>query len=102
MQASGKLRDLSAGVERGFETNGQGMYTFANLPYGRYRIQSGVFEEQEDNLGRWFRCRRRLRASHRGSMEMLPKLVAALARSSGMCSLNHVPSFPHIFGENLD
>jgi outer membrane receptor protein involved in Fe transport len=37
MAASGKL--LGAGVERTFRTDPQGVYTFRDVPYGRYRLQ---------------------------------------------------------------
>jgi outer membrane receptor protein involved in Fe transport len=38
-QASGTLRNLDTGAERAFETNAQGVFDFANLPYGRYQIR---------------------------------------------------------------
>src|SRR5262245_13390188 len=37
MQASGKLVGIGSDVDRVFETDGQGSYTFT-LPYGRYRL----------------------------------------------------------------
>jgi outer membrane cobalamin receptor len=39
MAASGKLQRLGAAVGRSFRTDTQGVYTFQNLPYGRYRLQ---------------------------------------------------------------
>jgi outer membrane receptor protein involved in Fe transport len=39
MEASGTLQGLSTGVERSFQTNAQGTYAFAGLPYGRYRLE---------------------------------------------------------------
>ena len=39
MEASGTLQGLSTGVERSFQTNAQGAYSFENLPYGRYRLE---------------------------------------------------------------
>jgi outer membrane receptor protein involved in Fe transport len=36
---SGTLRNPGAGVEQTFQTDSQGMYDFANLPYGRYRLE---------------------------------------------------------------
>lgn len=39
MQASGKLDSRALGVQRDFETDPQGAYTIANLPFGRYRLQ---------------------------------------------------------------
>src|SRR5262249_1437812 len=39
MKASGRLRNLSAGMEQSFQTDAQGARTFANLPYGRYRLE---------------------------------------------------------------
>ena len=38
MQASGQLQDPAAGVNRSFDTDAQGKYTFETLPYGRYRL----------------------------------------------------------------
>jgi outer membrane receptor protein involved in Fe transport len=37
--ASGKLQSLGAGVDRRFQTDARGVYTFQNLPYGRYELQ---------------------------------------------------------------
>jgi outer membrane receptor protein involved in Fe transport len=39
MQASGILRGFSTGVERTFETDAQGKFAFAALPFGRYRLE---------------------------------------------------------------
>lgn len=39
MQASGKLESLAPGVQRNFQTDMRGRYTFGNLPYGRYRLE---------------------------------------------------------------
>lgn len=39
MQASGKLESVVARVERRFQTDARGAYTFGNLPYGRYRLE---------------------------------------------------------------
>jgi outer membrane receptor protein involved in Fe transport len=39
MEASGKLESLPAGVQRSFQTDALGTYTFGNLPYGRYRLE---------------------------------------------------------------
>jgi outer membrane receptor protein involved in Fe transport len=43
MQASGKLQGPAPGTERrterSFQTDAQGMFTFANLPHGRYQLQ---------------------------------------------------------------
>ncbi len=39
MEASGRLRNLAAGVERSFKTDAQGKYIFPNLGYGRYRLE---------------------------------------------------------------
>lgn len=52
MQASGKLRDQVAGVERTFQTDSQGMYTFENLSSGHYRldISKGGFISQSLNI----------------------------------------------------
>ena len=38
-KASGTLRNLDTGAERTFETNAQGVFDFANLPYSRYQIR---------------------------------------------------------------
>jgi hypothetical protein len=38
MQANGKLRSLSSGVERAFQTDAQGTYSFGGLAWGRYRL----------------------------------------------------------------
>ena len=37
--ASGKLEDLSTGSIQRFETGAQGTYSFASLPFGRYRLE---------------------------------------------------------------
>jgi outer membrane receptor protein involved in Fe transport len=37
--ASGTLRNQGNGVNQTFQTDSQGVYNFANLPYGRYRIE---------------------------------------------------------------
>lgn len=37
--ASGTLRNPSSGAERTFQTDAQGAYTFAGLPYGHYRLE---------------------------------------------------------------
>lgn len=39
MQASGKLEDLKTGSEQTFQTDAQGLFTFATLPYGRYHAE---------------------------------------------------------------
>ncbi len=39
MQASGTLHGLSTGVGRDFQTDAQGKFVFAMLPYGRYRLE---------------------------------------------------------------
>ena len=39
MEASGKLKNLAIGGERSFKTDPQGEFTFANLPFGRYRLE---------------------------------------------------------------
>ena len=39
MKASGKLRGLSTGVQRSFQTDAQGTYSFAVLTYGRYLLE---------------------------------------------------------------
>jgi outer membrane receptor protein involved in Fe transport len=39
MEASGRLRDVAAGTEQSFKTDAQGKYTFANVPYARYRLE---------------------------------------------------------------
>jgi outer membrane receptor protein involved in Fe transport len=39
MEASGKLESLAPEVQRNFQTDVLGMYTLANLPYGRYRLE---------------------------------------------------------------
>ncbi len=38
MAASGRLRGSGAAVNRIFQTDAQGAYTFPNLPYGHYRL----------------------------------------------------------------
>lgn len=37
--ASGKLESLSTGVVRSFQADAQGRFTFAGVPYGRYRLE---------------------------------------------------------------
>jgi outer membrane receptor protein involved in Fe transport len=39
MQASGKLRSLATGVDRSFQTDSRGAYSFTGLAYGRYRLE---------------------------------------------------------------
>ena len=39
MNASGKLENSASGIRRAFETDTQGEYIFAGLPYGRYRLE---------------------------------------------------------------
>jgi hypothetical protein len=39
IEASGKLESSAPVLELGFQTDAQGMYTFVNLPYGRYRLE---------------------------------------------------------------
>ncbi len=39
MQAAGRLESVAGGAARDFQTDAQGTYTFANLPYGRYRLE---------------------------------------------------------------
>ena len=39
MQASGKLQSIAPGVQRSFQTDAQGRYTLAGLPFGRYRLE---------------------------------------------------------------
>lgn len=39
MKASGKLRSLSTSVERSFQTDAQGAYSFGGLAFGRYRLE---------------------------------------------------------------
>ncbi len=39
MEASGRLQSLGAKVDRLFQTDPQGSYTFQDLPYGRYRLE---------------------------------------------------------------
>jgi outer membrane receptor protein involved in Fe transport len=39
VEASGRLQDLAGGLKRTFQTDLQGMYMFANLPFGRYRLE---------------------------------------------------------------
>ena len=38
MQASGQIQNPGSGVDRSFETDAEGSYTFEDLPYGRYRL----------------------------------------------------------------
>src|SRR5579863_3257547 len=37
--ASGTLRKQGHGVNQSFQTDAQGLYNFASLPYGRYRVE---------------------------------------------------------------
>ncbi len=48
MEISGKLRDLARGTDRSFRTDVRGRHTFADLPFGRYRVevQSAGFSTQ--------------------------------------------------------
>ena len=39
MQASGKIRNATARLERAFQTDSHGHYTFPGLPFGRYRLE---------------------------------------------------------------
>jgi len=39
MAVSGRLQSLAPGVQRSFQTDTQGVYTFPDLPYGRYRLE---------------------------------------------------------------
>jgi outer membrane receptor protein involved in Fe transport len=39
MQVSGRLQSAAAGVDRTFQTDGRGAYSFSSLPAGRYRLQ---------------------------------------------------------------
>lgn len=39
LEALGKLKNLSTGVDRSFQTDAQGRHTFEGLPYGRYRLE---------------------------------------------------------------
>ena len=39
MEALGKLESLAPGVVRSFQTDAQGTFTLASLPYGRYRLE---------------------------------------------------------------
>src|ERR1700761_2558058 len=39
MEASGRLHSFESGSDRSFKTNAQGVSTFQNLPYGRYRLE---------------------------------------------------------------
>jgi outer membrane receptor protein involved in Fe transport len=39
MQASGRLTGVAAGLDRFFETDERGSYTFTMLPFGRYRLE---------------------------------------------------------------
>jgi len=39
MRAAGKLDSLTGDLNRSFETDAQGAYVFASLPYARYRLQ---------------------------------------------------------------
>src|SRR5580692_1740140 len=39
VQAAGQLEAVGGGVNRRFQTDAQGRYTLANLPFGRYRLE---------------------------------------------------------------
>ncbi len=39
VEASGRLQSLADRLEQSFHTDRRGMYTFASLPYGRYRLE---------------------------------------------------------------
>ncbi len=39
MEASGTIENQTAGIKLDFETDKQGEYTFASLPFGRYRLE---------------------------------------------------------------
>jgi hypothetical protein len=39
MKAAGRLQGLAARIDRSFETDAQGAFTFQNLPYGPYRLE---------------------------------------------------------------
>ncbi|MBX3280679.1 MAG: TonB-dependent receptor [Acidobacteria bacterium] len=39
VEASGRLENLSTGVERNFRTDAQGVHTFNDLPLGRFRLE---------------------------------------------------------------
>lgn len=39
MEAGGELVSLAPGVQRPFQTDSQGKFTFGNLPHGRYRLE---------------------------------------------------------------
>ena len=39
VEASGRLRNPAGGVDLTFQTDAQGKYVIANLPYGRYRLE---------------------------------------------------------------
>ena len=50
MRASGRLRDLASGVERKFETDAQGKFSYQSLPFGRYLLlvsQAGFATQSE-------------------------------------------------------
>jgi outer membrane receptor protein involved in Fe transport len=50
--ASGTLRRQGGGVNQTFQTDAQGVYDFANLPYGRYRLEvsKDAFATQSDQI----------------------------------------------------
>ena len=39
VESGGRLENLATGADQVFQTDGQGRYTFKNLPFGRYRLQ---------------------------------------------------------------
>jgi outer membrane receptor protein involved in Fe transport len=39
LEASGRLEGLANGVHLSFQTDGRGVYTLGNLPYGRYKLE---------------------------------------------------------------
>ncbi len=39
MQASGHLKSVATGADRGFQTDAQGKYTFDGVPFGAYRLE---------------------------------------------------------------
>ncbi len=41
VEATGALRNSAGGAVQTFQTDTRGAYTFANLPYGRYRVELG-------------------------------------------------------------
>src|SRR5437763_600076 len=39
MQVSGRLQNQAAGIDRTFETDAEGVYAAAGLPFGRYKVE---------------------------------------------------------------